>query len=816
MSAEPRFSVRGLDDLEAALAAVEDHKVPVPLATRLAVDGLVRTQSTWSTFELTEGLTGLLARTAAETEVVRRVLQAAVKPLAEASAAPLPNAAMVSPPPKTDAPPVEPTDAQPPGPSPSDPAGTPSALPPSKVTSRYLGSAPVAIPVVAVMAVIALIKLDPWPPPSDIVPSPAGSCPPPEVKAACPTRALVARGSYIRMAGSSPERTYPERPAGVVAAVAAMLLGALLARAWWAGRVRPPEKLPPMVDGMDAVTMASPSWPPLFTPDERVRLSWGAGRMLAEDDAPHLDVPATIGATIAKAGLFTPRQRRARRERAVWILDDVGDGSMLRAPLVEQWVAEFATVGVPYRRWRIRGDTLVDTVGGESVTWDELEDLARSASVVMVSAATTWLIDGEVRSRVAPRLSALSALRRLAWVDPDGRGVATALSDLNITVISPAALPRWLSSGVVATRPPPPLAIIELWAGLLLRYRCVPAVTPPLAAALAADLGLDEVRGLDLPVLWRLSSSASFVVAPKTAERLRDEARRKHPRLWARAGDWYRQRYIEYRRTQRGVAGWSGSRAETHIEAMLALMTIEDASVPAAQLDETALLAAVNMLHRAPSVHISVKWHARGQKSMKARQAWPARARRMLGMIDGSVPPDPSPPSLAMRGGASLCMGVMVAALLAYSALADPPPPPSTQVPVEFVNIPGGRGCLGSAACQRPTADELKASGVLEGEVQGWLDHMSRSEGIRTVFVSSFAVARTETTRAVFEAWRSGGTDLAKVPPASPDDHPVVQVTWDEARAFCRSLGEGFRSPNGSAVGIRSARGGYDEISIRR
>lgn len=92
-----------------------------------------------------------------------------------------------------------------------------------------------------------------------------------------------------------------------------------------------------------------------------------------------------------------------------------------------------------------------------------------------------------------------------------------------------------------------------------------------------------------------------------------------------------------------------------------------------------------------------------------------------------------------------------------------------TQVPLTVVHLPGGsfeRGCVkGDSWC---SADEQPR---------------------RIIVLSPFWIGKTEVTVAQFRAFAEAtGTAMPEQPSWSGDDYPVVNVTWDEAQAFCRWL----------------------------
>ena len=780
MNEAPRLRVEGLATLVPALAALEAENVSIPLATRLAVDRLVRIQPSWSAFELVEALTALIARSPPEADVVRRTLQRSVQDLEPVA----PAAPALGPLARVDADwrddvalslvGREPVRLEP---VPDVPSWWAWAL---KKTAMIL-SRTAAIPVLSVLAITAIIASDR--PPSDVVPYPPGLCPPPDVKAACPTRRLTPQGTYVRWVGTPPERDDAERPAAAVAIIALMGLLALTVRARWASfrsRQAPGE------DESPAFALQPPPWPALWTADERARLSWAHQRSLTDEDDASLDVPATVRATVERNGFFSPRHQTVRRERAIWLLDDVNDPAMLRGPMVDQLQAQLSAVGVPYRRWVVHEDGLLDVVAGRSLSWGEFEDLGYSASVVMISSS----IDPGIESQ----LPLLAALPHFVWVDPAGDDDTQAiLSAQSIAVIAPAALPRWIYSGRVAAVPAPSPTTVDLWAGLILRYQTLPAATPTVAAALAEAVGLPGVRALDLPLLWRRSSEATFALSPSEAERVRTYARTQFPDLWSAAEAWQRERVVSARRTRSKT---NHAPTAQVVASTMALMTVEDALAPRATVDDEVLAAALTRLYGQSNIRAHVRRQLQAVDVWDVRERWPAKAQRLWAQIEGGLP-GRSGPSWPMRWAWALMGGAAIVASARYAQLASRPSAPSTQIPITFVNIPGGRGCMGSAACQRPS-EALPKTLLPDVDMSALAKYQADSEGLRVVRLSSFALAQTETTQSAFRAWISAQPS-ANVQTALPGrtraDHPAVRVTWAEARRFCRSLGPGFDLP---------------------
>ena len=120
---------------------------------------------------------------------------------------------------------------------------------------------------------------------------------------------------------------------------------------------------------------------------------------------------------------------------------------------------------------------------------------------------------------------------------------------------------------------------------------------------------------------------------------------------------------------------------------------------------------------------------------------------------------------------------------------------PSTPIVPELIVIPAGRVWMGGAADPDARPNEHPS---------GWVE------------VPAFAIARTPVTVAAFARFvAAGGAPPRRSwggphPPAGYDQHPITNVAWGEAAAYCAWLsahtGQPFRLP-GEAEWERAARG---------
>ena len=119
-------------------------------------------------------------------------------------------------------------------------------------------------------------------------------------------------------------------------------------------------------------------------------------------------------------------------------------------------------------------------------------------------------------------------------------------------------------------------------------------------------------------------------------------------------------------------------------------------------------------------------------------------------------------PGQAWSTSQSRCIGTPASCPSGFTATGD-----SCARPIDWVDIPGGTFTM--------------------GDTHG--DGDSDEKPTRSVRLSSFAMARTETTVEQYQACVSAGACRAPQGSVGPGDHPVTYVDWDQASAFCRYAG---------------------------
>jgi formylglycine-generating enzyme required for sulfatase activity len=142
----------------------------------------------------------------------------------------------------------------------------------------------------------------------------------------------------------------------------------------------------------------------------------------------------------------------------------------------------------------------------------------------------------------------------------------------------------------------------------------------------------------------------------------------------------------------------------------------------------------------------------------------------------------PSSPSLAARGLRTLRGNQVVTdAGLHPVALASG---------VEMILVPGGPFIMGSDEL----SDDLNADLKLDLDDDSELDLHSDEKPMRTVTLSAYRLSKTPITVAQFQAYVQANNVKFDWEARKPSwgwqyDNPMVCVTWDEARAYCKWAG---------------------------
>ena len=221
-------------------------------------------------------------------------------------------------------------------------------------------------------------------------------------------------------------------------------------------------------------------------------LVWGIGRFVSEEPTRHLDVPATVKATAACAGLPQLRFQRSRHDREVWLWrdDSVGAGIDEAGRTLSRYADEIARSlveaglhveqawfhGVPDELWSAHDRF-------EPLEVDERRDAALVAILTDGRALGRRALAHDERVAVAQCLRTLSGFPHLTFVD-FGRGAygLDLLAQHALDVIAPEALPAFLGGSPRPARragaPPPPCGDSDSLTGDARRWAAALALAP--------------------------------------------------------------------------------------------------------------------------------------------------------------------------------------------------------------------------------------------------------------------------------------------------------------------------------------------------
>lgn len=379
---------------------------------------------------------------------------------------------------------------------------------------------------------------------------------------------------------------------GALAAVSALGLWFLRNRRWL------PEPAPmPERKGPPRVFLSPPNFlePQLLEPRQQEALVWGISRFVAEEPTRHVDLPASVRATVRAGGLPEIRYQKARHFREVWLwVDESADDPALPrlADEVEQVLRRH---GLPVERASFRGTPqLLVAPSGHVFAPGEVDELRDTALVAV-------LTDGRVLARqytADDRRVVLNALLRglshwphLVFVDfsVKGNDLLEILTRHDLEVISPASLPDFLGTGSqtrtgTATPQTWSLGEDEAWAATA-------ALAPaPIDEATAFDLRRHLGLRISPWALRALLSEASgppgflWWSVPLRVQRLGWlSAAEQHVgevapgSLLARALDFWEGVYdqeIRRRQGEESAAAWAGTPAQQHLLMERALLRL--------------------------------------------------------------------------------------------------------------------------------------------------------------------------------------------------------------------------------------------------
>lgn len=750
-------------DIDALIAALRRHGVPVDLAQRLRLDRLLLGDGRMpDAASLPVAVAALLARTQQEHDTIVRIAAPFADRIVQASDG-------------GDAPPRRPAAT-----SPSEAAGGELA-PTRSVRHAWAISATLAL---IALAVVALVL---WP--GDIEPPP----PPPPLEGA-PVAGPTPAAPECPPRGPTPDVVYQVTvpylgPLDLADVIARALLAVFAAMgfAWQAGisgwlrrlwRRRSSRAGARPVDPCFSLEPPSERYP-ILDAEAREAIVWSMSSVEAELSA--IDTYATVRATAERGGLPTLVWQRPTHLRPLWLLADLNASDPVGDLLIDELAALCAASGLPVRRFAFDRTLEELCEDGQGMPLTRLERDAHRATVVIVTDGSNL---AERLRREDPGLCA--SLREIrAWprrvvVDVTfGRhGLQRLLTRRGIPVIGPLQLVDWLRFGEI--RP----AVdhrrgVRTW-------------------AVAYGIGLQPASAIEalalrhaLAPVWHDAPPA--LVVARVLEHLHrgdldnGALRETDPELHTAAVEHWRERLGSEARRREALHGeeWCETPARSRFVALDAWLELEAAAEADARGRERALdrLRAAAIGGQSAFVE-----HALGcrvaRRSDDLTPATPdvarARARVLL-----RAPGD----RLALYGPRAAFGGIVLGAILSMGDAW------STMVRhglhheiVTLVSIPGGIGCFGSDPLDwQRTPDEAPPE---------------------VARVSRFTLTGTEVTLRQYRAW--GGEPAPECTIGLHASHPVSCVTWDEARTFCRSLGPGYDLPTGRQWEYAARRGGRE------
>jgi formylglycine-generating enzyme required for sulfatase activity len=391
-------------------------------------------------------------------------------------------------------------------------------------------------------------------------------------------------------------------------------------------RYLPPPAAAPTRPGPAEILPSVPAQPGrlrLLNVRSEEALVWGIGRFVSEERTRRLDVPASINATVAAAGIPTLRFLRARHQREVWLwMDESAAGTDREyGPLLRQLVLE---LGVSLRRgglpveqalyWGLpdRLSRLLESGHLEGEFAPSEVDERRDAALIVLLTDGRILVDALTQDRFIGETRAL--LRQLAHfpklafcdVSRGTFGLAQHLRKFELEVLLPEQVAKFLG-GVPLDPLRPPQPVQTQLVGDLRLWAAACALSPyPLdeeTLFLVRDqlsLAVEPAASLRLKALAQSIGDRIHVAGPLRVELLRwmrlvsdlpagpleSLQKRLSPTALGRSLALWRRRLATEdatRQTEDARMPWLGTPARQHLRLQVALLDLWDRPEHAAQ-----------------------------------------------------------------------------------------------------------------------------------------------------------------------------------------------------------------------------------------
>lgn len=554
--------------------------------------------------------------------------------------------------------------------------------------------------------------------------------------------------------------------------------------------------------------------PELLDAGSAETLIWGVDRHVTERFTTELDLEATARETARAGGIPELRFEPEKRMREVWLWLD----GTVEDPGLERWAEEIAgsleRSGLPVRIGGFDGvpDELMWDEG-QSLRPVEVEGHRETALVAVCTDGEVLLrqLEDERGASLRPLLSSLAGWQRLAVVDFLHRGevLAEALAGYGVVVVAPEELPDFFGLGAV--RLPKPESVdpgeIRAWrAALALGDRPIDRATAfAVRRALALELspwtfhrltqgGADDPtvpKRLGGRLIWS-DEGRTTLVAWLAEGSLAEPSGIRSDSVLDRALDFWEARLADEasRRSERAVVEpWNERPAERHLRMEQALLRLwrrpKDAAEELFGLGSGELAKPLESRlgrmtprdgRRPGDGRIPLPW---GYSNLDDRSAYLLAERGFGGLRRGV---------LNYSGRLGLGLGAMIGvAVLLFATgslgrleetstasgleLVEAQAPPQDErlwAQMSFVELPGGTFRMGSEEAEKTAY---------------FFDEQPAPDAIDAI-VGDFWIGRTEVTNAQYRVFKPDhATDDAS-------DLPAANVSWFEARDYCRSLGQ--------------------------